>query len=129
MNEILEKRYLVPVVGNYYTSAQGTSLYRRLKVDDTVTLIFEPLNKFDVNAISVWTFDKNISKNLIKIGMFERNSALRFTADVNEVFSLHNLSVIDRSFVTVEATVIKTSDSDGRLVIKPVKFVYKTKEV
>lgn len=70
-----------PVVGNYYASSTAQRRYndivRRPSVKQRLTLVFEPGNKFDVNAIAVYD-------DGTMLGHLDRSSAARVTDLVHQ---------------------------------------------
>ena len=67
------KNVRLKVVGVTFTNEDGTSrqsIIKELKQSDTITLRREPTNKFDTNAIAVFTESVNIFFLEIKIFIY-----------------------------------------------------------
>jgi hypothetical protein len=70
-----------PVVGNYYAKVRAQQVYDKMltsKSSSTLYLVFEPGNKFDVNAIAVYD-----DTRMNMLGHLDRDSALKVTRQVH----------------------------------------------
>ena len=82
-----------PVVGNYYATHQAQQLHKNIvrhpAVKQRLTLVFEPGNKFDVNAVAVYS-DKTM------LGHVDRSSAARIADLVHQTLGDEGVSRLEK---------------------------------
>ena len=89
-------------MGNYYAKARAQDIYAKLlcaKTPQTVYLIFEPGNKYDVNAIAVYD-----STRMNMLGHLDRDSAARVTRMVHSALDELGMDTLTKTQYRLTAT-------------------------
>ena len=119
------KGFLAPVVGNHYTTSKAQNVYRSLKVGNVVRLVFDPTNKFDTNAIMVYSsFDENHM-----LGYIEKAAAKKLATQLNYIFDDYDLNYLSKSKIRLSAVVQTVASHMGRLVVEVVNYEFLIKEI
>ena len=97
----------VPVVGNYYMTAQAQTIYRRMlgTTPHSVLLRCEPGNRYDVNAIAVFNDDGKV-----QLGHVDRKNAAELTTIICEALKMYDFDAKDRDKVQIWGTTSKVGD-------------------
>ena len=118
------KGFLAPVVGNHYTTAKAQQVYRNLKAGQhLVELRFDPTNKFDTNAIMVYSFIDNHM-----LGYVEKAAAKKLATQLNYLFDDYDLNYLSKSKIKLSAIVQTAASHMGRLVVEVVNYEFLIKE-
>lgn len=122
------KGFLAPVVGNRYTTKRAQSLYRNLNVGQCVSLVFDPTNNFDTNAIMVYpgSFDADFKMDML--GYVEKAAAKKLGTQLNYIFDDYDLNYLSKNKIRLSGLVKSAPSNSSRLVIEVVNYEFLIKE-
>lgn len=101
-------------MGNYYAKPRAQQIYNEMlgsRKSATVKLLFEPGNKYDVNAIAVYD---DIGMNML--GHLDRASAAMVTNIVHDVLDLCKVPRLSKTDYRISAMAKTVGD---RIYVKP----------
>lgn len=117
--------FTAPIVGNYYASSAAQVEHDRLKIGDKLTLRFQPFNKFDVNAIGIYSDKLPVDQVL---GHTDRYSAKALAVKLNDILLDFDVRFESKSQIELSAEVTSPAKRDGRVTVKVTGVTFKKKE-